>query len=167
MLRFAFYSFIGMALAISVSGVYAQSGDREAPQISGVQVSEVSETEVTITWQTNENADSLVNYGLQPDYGIVRIPVADRTQHSITLDNLEPGRVYYFRVVSADQNGNQGISADYRVQTSGTPQTGDGQGSGQAAAQGQGQGAQAGDGTSESQTKSPTRKNYRRLLTKS
>jgi hypothetical protein len=152
MLRFAFYSFIGMALAISVSGVYAQSGDREAPQISGVQVSEVSETEVTITWQTNENADSLVNYGLQPDYGIVRIPVADRTQHSITLDNLEPGRVYYFRVVSADQNGNQGISADYRVQTSGTPQTGDGQGSGQAAAQGQGQGAQAGDGTSESQT---------------
>jgi hypothetical protein len=39
--------------------------------------------------------------------------------------------VYYFRVISADENGNQGISADYKVQMSGTPQTGDGPGQGQ------------------------------------
>lgn len=123
------------------------AADQEAPEISNVEVSEVSETSVTVTWQTDENADSTVNYGLQPDYGIVRIPVAERTSHSITLNNLEPGRVYYFRVVSADNEGNQGISADYRVQTSGTPQTGDGQGTGQAAAQGSGQGSQAGDGS--------------------
>ncbi|MEY2664986.1 MAG: hypothetical protein RLZZ480_91 [Candidatus Parcubacteria bacterium] len=95
--------------------------DQEAPEISNVQVSGVTETEVTITWETDEDADSLVNYGLQPDYGILRIPVADRTTHSMKLENLEPGRVYYFRVVSADEDGNQGISADYRVQTSGTP----------------------------------------------
>ena len=126
--------------------VFSQSSDNQAPEISNVELTNVTETSVTITWETDEDADSLVNYGLQPDYGIVRIPVADRTQHSITLNNLEPGRVYYFRVVSADDNGNQGISADYRVQTSGTPQTGDGQGTGQAAAQGQGEGSQAGDG---------------------
>lgn len=136
-----------------VRGVQAE--DSTAPEISNVELTEVSETSVTITWETDEDSDSLVNYGLQPDYGIVRIPVADRTSHSITLDNLEPGRVYYFRVVSADDNGNQGISADYRVQTSGTPQTGDGQGTGQAQAQGDGQGSQAGDGSS-SQTQTET-----------
>ena len=77
----------------------AQSSDQEAPEISNVEVKEVSETSVTITWDTDEDADSSVNYGLQPDYGIVRIPVAERTSHSITLGALEPGRVYYFRVV--------------------------------------------------------------------
>lgn len=149
-----------LVLSLSFNGAitaHAQSTDKEAPDITNVEISEVSENAVTITWETDEEADSLVNYGLQPDYGIVRIPVADRTTHSITLDQLEPGRVYYFRVVSADENGNQGISADYRVQTSGTPQTGDGQGTGDAQAQGDGQGEQAGDdSTTETQTDTQT-----------
>jgi len=130
---------------ILTSTSFAQSNDSEAPDIANVQISEVSETAVTISWETDEDADSTVNYGLQPDYGIVRIPVAERTTHSITLDKLEPGRVYYFRVVSADDNGNQGISADYKVQTSGTPQTGDADGLGEGEAEGQGQGAGASD----------------------
>lgn len=126
-----------LMFALMANTAVAQSDDREAPTISNVQISEVNDSSVTVTWETDEEADSLINYGMQPNYGIVRIPVADRTQHSITLDNLEPGRVYYFRVVSADQNGNQGISADYRVETSGTPQTGDGQDQGQAPGQGE------------------------------
>ena len=75
------------------SFVSAQT-DQEAPAISNVEVSEVTDTTVTISWETDEDSDSLVNYGLQPDYGIVRIPVAERTTHSNTLDDLEPGRVY-------------------------------------------------------------------------
>lgn len=122
--------------------------DVDPPEIDNVVISNVSDDTVTVTWETDEDADSLVNYGLQPDYGIVRIPVAERTSHTITLDSLEPGRVYYFRIVSADAEGNQGISADYRVQTTGTPKTGDGQGTGEgeADAQGQGLGAEVGDG---------------------
>ena len=130
-------------LLMNPFSVVAQSDDKEAPEIDKVQIDQVSDSSVTITWETDEDADSTVNYGLQPDYGIIRIPVADRTTHSITLDELEPGRVYYFRVVSADENGNQGISADYRVQTSGTPQTGEGQSS----ASGEGSQSQVGDGT--------------------
>jgi hypothetical protein len=110
-----------------LSGVgLAFAADQEAPEISAVQISEVNETSVTITWDTDEDADSAINYSLQPNYGVVRVPVAERTSHSIILGDLEPGRVYYFRVISADDEGNQGISADYRVQTSGTPQTGEG-----------------------------------------
>jgi len=110
-----------MLLLLNPFAVQAQSNDKEAPEINNVQIDQVSDSSVTVTWETDEDADSALNYGLQPNYGIVRIPVADRVSHSITLDELEPGRVYYFRVVSADDNGNQGISADYRVQTSGTP----------------------------------------------
>lgn len=146
----SFKPFISIAVLLSllVNNVALAQTDQKAPQISNVEIGNVTESAVTITWATDENADSLVNYGLQPDYGIMRVPVADRKAHSMTLENLEPGRVYYFRVVSADADGNQGISADYRVQTSGSPQTGEGQG--QSSADGQGQGAEpnAGNGGS-------------------
>ncbi|MCA9359789.1 fibronectin type III domain-containing protein [Candidatus Nomurabacteria bacterium] len=138
----AFLLLFTMLFSVPFSSLRAE--DQVAPEISAVEISQVNDTSVTITWETDEDADSLVNYGLQPDYGIVRIPVADRTSHSITLDNLEPGRVYYFRVVSADEEGNQGISADYRVQTSGTPQA---DGSGTADGQGEGTKPQVGDGS--------------------
>ena len=105
------------------------------PEISNVQVTGVTDDSLTITWETDKEADSSVNYGLQPDLGIVRIPVPDRTSHSITLDNLEAGRTYYFRVISADEDGNQGISADYKVEMSGTPQTGDGPGQGESSSE--------------------------------
>jgi len=113
----------------SASFVSAQVGDGEPPEINNVQVEQVDDTTLRVSWETDEDADSLVNYGLQPDYGIVRIPEANRTVHSVTLDNLEAGRVYHFRVVSADSDGNQGISADYKITTSGTPtESGTGEG---------------------------------------
>lgn len=126
-------------LFISVGVVHAQSNDEDAPVISNVQVASTTQDSVTITWETDEDADSLVNYGLKEDYGIVRIPQVDKTQHSITLDDLEPGRVYHFRVVSSDEEGNQGISADYKVQLE-NPTTNEGSGEGQSEAQGQGEG---------------------------
>ncbi len=118
-------------LCLGASFVYAQETD--PPEISNVQVQEISNSSFTITWETDEDADSAVNYGLQPDLGIVRIPVAERKSHSITIDNLESGRTYYFRVISADENGNQGISADYKIQTEKSPT---GEGSGQGASEG-------------------------------
>lgn len=118
------------AAVLFVSSTVFAAADIVAPTIANVKIASTTETSVTLTWQTDEKADSSINYGLQPDYGMIRKPVADRTTHSITLDSLEPGRTYYFRVVSADAAGNQGISADYKVQTEGTPQTGDGDGQG-------------------------------------
>ena len=119
----------------------AQSNDTTAPELSNVQVTTNSETSITVTWETDEDADSLVNYGLQENYGIIRIPETDKREHSITLDDLEPGRVYHFRVVSADDEGNQGISADYKVQTGDISSNSDGAGQANAEAAGQGQGS--------------------------
>lgn len=148
------YSHMSMKMFLSVLVAFSllfnnaalAAVDQEAPEITNVQVSSVTETSVTVSWETDEDSDSLVNYGLQPDYGILRKPVAERTAHTMTLEDLEPGRVYYFRVVSADEEGNQGISADYRVQTSGSAESGDGNGSGQETESGQGPGISSEDG---------------------
>ena len=125
-MHYALRLIFAFALCSFFSVVHAE--DLVAPSITAVKIAtstaSSSPNSVTVTWQTSEKADSAVNYGLQPDYGIVRIPVADKTTHSVVLDNLEPGRTYYFRVVSADAVGNQGISADYKIQTEGTPQSG-------------------------------------------
>ncbi len=134
-----------VALLATPFSMATAADDITPPDVSGVEISKNSETSVTVTWTTDEDADSMVNYSLLPDYGIVRIPTPDRTTHSITLDDLEKGRVYYFRVVSADDAGNQGISADYKFQTGDVTDTGEGEGQGQAEAQGQGQGQGASD----------------------
>ncbi len=126
------------ALALFLLVYYAQvspivrAADVTPPDITNVAISDVTETSVTITWETDEDADSLINYGLQEDYGIVHIPGSDKTAHSVTLDELTPGQTYYFRVVSSDVDGNQGIAADYKVLTEGTPQSGADAGEGEA-----------------------------------
>ena len=107
-----------------------RAADTVPPDITNVQITNVAEDTVTITWETDEDADSTINYGLQEDYGIVRIPEASRTSHTVTLDNLEQGRTYYFRVVSSDADGNQGISANYKVLTEGNPDSGSDSGQG-------------------------------------
>ncbi len=120
-------AFVVSALGVGLAQqVFSQTADSVPPQISNVEIKEVTDRSVTITWETNEDADTLVNYGLQPDLGIVRIPVPERRVHSVTLENLEAGRTYFFRVISADRSGNQGISADYKVQLSDSQQRGDG-----------------------------------------
>ena len=145
--RFFGFFIVLLVAAFSLSPTtQAQFGDGVAPEITNVQVSSTTETGFTITWETDEDSDSLINYGLKEDYGIVRIPGTDRRQHSVTLDDLEPGRVYHFRIVSADDGGNQGISADYKIQTLGDPSA-SGAGAAQAEAQGQGSGAQSSDST--------------------
>jgi hypothetical protein len=118
-----------LSLYIATTSFALAEDDQKAPGISNVKIGTTTKDTVTLTWQTDEKADSSVNYGLQPDYGIVRVPVADRTTHSVTLSNLESGRTYYFRVVSSDAEGNQGISADYKIQLDGKPQIGEGESS--------------------------------------
>jgi len=147
----AFSLFLCLGFAFSFH--YTHAADVTPPAITNVQIVEVSEDSVTVTWETDEEADSLVNYGLQEDYGIVRIPDVDKTQHSVTLDGLDPGRTYHFRVVSSDDEGNQGISADYKILTDGSPQVGAEAGEGEAT---QTETSQTVQTESQSQTESQT-----------
>jgi hypothetical protein len=68
----------------------------------------------TITWTTNEPADSQVEFGTSTSYGSTT-PV-DATlvlSHSVALSNLLPATTYHYRVVSVDRGGNVTRSADF------------------------------------------------------
>jgi hypothetical protein len=91
--------------------------DKTPPILFNIRVGNINATSSIITWETDELSDSLVNYGLDKSYGVVREPRADKTVHEIIVENLLPGTNYFFRVTSSDGNGNQGISSDYSFTT--------------------------------------------------
>lgn len=91
--------------------------DKTPPAISNIAIDTVTATSAVIKWETNELADSLVNYGLNKNYGIARDPRFDKQSHEVILEELLPNTIYYARITSSDANGNQGISNDYSFTT--------------------------------------------------
>lgn len=99
----------------------AQTEDKEPPLISQINVGELTATSTSISWETNEEADSLINYNIKPDYGIVRDPLTVKT-HRLVISELQPDQAYFYRIISSDKAGNQKISNDY-VFTTKSPET--------------------------------------------
>ena len=91
----------------------------DAPEILNIQIREVTDDTTTITWETSEEADSMVNYGLSNNYGIERDPLSDKKAHGVVLTHLKKNTSYHFRVVSSDIDGNQAVSGDFTFTTTG------------------------------------------------
>jgi Purple acid Phosphatase, N-terminal domain len=91
----------------------------DPPVITGVKVETNDTNTATITWTTDKPSDSIVNFGKQPHYGIMRDPGFDKTTHSVTIEDLDASTYYHFRVSSGDALGNQGVSGDYVFYTEG------------------------------------------------
>jgi phosphodiesterase/alkaline phosphatase D-like protein len=97
------------------SAVAPPSPDTIPPQISRVRSVFINST-VTITWLTNENSNSQVEYGPTTDYGLTT-PLDTRllTNHQAMLTNLVPNTRYHYRVRSRDAAGNLAVSGDFIV----------------------------------------------------
>jgi hypothetical protein len=120
--------FFGILLSAFFVGIFAMhelgpltaiadEDDVLPPQIMNIRIKDISATSSVISWETDEEADSLVNFGLDKSYGMVRAPRFDKTEHEIVLENLLPGSTYFFRITSSDAKGNQGISSDHTFDT--------------------------------------------------
>ena len=85
--------------------------DITAPLISNVVVGSITQSTANVTWQTTEDADSEVLFGISP--AEVNQSVVDSvlgTDHSINLIGLNPGTEYFFQVRSKDPSGNVATS---------------------------------------------------------
>ncbi len=87
--------------------------DTTPPTISGVNISNITDSSAIITWKTDEAATSQVKYGTTEAYGSTT-PLNQKlaTSHSVTLTGLDPDTTYHFRVMSKDGNGNEAMFAE-------------------------------------------------------
>ncbi|MCP4148466.1 MAG: hypothetical protein GY757_12035 [bacterium] len=93
------------------------SGDTTPPVISSISAGSISQTGATITWTTDESADSEVNYGTTSSYGSTETSASLVTSHSISLTGLTAETTYHYSVQSSDSSSNTSTSTDYTFTT--------------------------------------------------
>lgn len=82
-------------------------GDTTSPGVSAIEITPAGETSTTISWTTDEYADSTVECGTES--GTYTMTFSDPLyveQHAVTLTGLTAGTIYYCRVSGADLSGN-------------------------------------------------------------
>ena len=92
--------------------------DTTPPTIENVASSAITSNSATITWDTDEIADSLVKYGTSPgNYTDNKYDSAYVTSHSIGLTDLTENTTYYYVVKSTDPSNNSSESSEYSFTT--------------------------------------------------
>jgi hypothetical protein len=103
---------ISYAIFTASTGSYqAEYGiDTTAPNITGLAATPTVSS-ASITWATNEAADSRVDYGLTPTALTSTISNPNLTSsHTVVLPGLNHSTTYYYRVRSADASSNAATS---------------------------------------------------------
>ena len=92
--------------------------DSLSPNITSVSSGDPSTTSATITWTTDEYANSSVNYGTTA--GLLTSSSAGSgyaKSHSVSLSDLTAGTTYYFNVTNCDYTNNCNTSAGHSFDT--------------------------------------------------
>jgi hypothetical protein len=94
-----------------------------ANMISNPTMSSLQTKSAVISWATDRDSDSKVQYGTASGQYFPE-EVADSTQtttHILTLNNLSPGTTYFYRVNWTDTDGNTGYSTEQTFSTAPAP----------------------------------------------
>ncbi|MEK7217908.1 MAG: fibronectin type III domain-containing protein, partial [Patescibacteria group bacterium] len=96
-----------------------EDADTTPPTLSNITATGITLTAATVTWTTDEPANSFIQYGTGTVYGQSMIDTTLTTSHSLILTNLLPGTLYHYRVTSSDALGNSAMSEDFTFTTQG------------------------------------------------
>ena len=103
--------------------VAATPKDTIPPVITGIATRNVSPSSATVTWTTNELSDTVVEYGLDTNYGLSTSVATQTTKHESALNSsfLVPLTSIHYRVKSTDAAGNLQTSPDQVLGIPGVP----------------------------------------------
>jgi hypothetical protein len=102
---------------IAIAGERTIIFDITPPAIENISITSITSNSATIIWQTNEPANSTINYGTDLN---LSNNVSDSNlviNHSITLTGLSASTTYYFNITSCDVAGNCNTSGYYNFTT--------------------------------------------------
>jgi hypothetical protein len=113
------------ASAPAAAPVVEAPKDTTPPTISEIKAKDLAPNSATISWKTNEDSDSVVEYGLDTTYGLSASSGTQTSSHTVVLGStfLTPKTVFHFRVKSTDGSGNVQTSPDQTMPIPGIPVT--------------------------------------------
>jgi hypothetical protein len=94
--------------------------DTTPPVVSGILVGALSNSTVQITWKTNEETVSRLEYGTTISYGTT-LYSSGSTYHSVTLTGIAASTLYNFRIIAVDLTGNTTTGANQTFTATVTP----------------------------------------------
>ncbi|NOY84546.1 MAG: hypothetical protein GXO96_06965, partial [Nitrospirae bacterium] len=100
--------------------------DTTPPMLSDILVlaDNIGQNSAIVTWNTDESATSLVEYGTDSNYGSSSVFGSTLvTSHSRILSSLIPDTTYHYRVISSDTEGNAATSRNFTFTTDPAPDT--------------------------------------------
>jgi hypothetical protein len=97
-----------------VDVTFAQSiADDAPPSITQIRVNALDGSTAVVSWKTNEEADSRVDYSTDPTFQPAQtLSVANSAfvlDHSLTISGLTANTTYYFQITSIDRAGNPSL----------------------------------------------------------
>lgn len=107
--------------ATTANSPAATATSKPVPVISGLAITNVTETSATIKWQTNIPATSIVQFGLNDKFGQTARTEGMSTAHEVTLKApyLAQGSKYYVQALSASADGASASSEPQTFTTTG------------------------------------------------
>ena len=110
------YQYFGAVCSRSI--VVGGVPDTTPPVISNVAASGLTTSTASVTWTTDDDATSQVDYGLTTSYGSTTTEDTSYvTSHAVLLSGLGSGTTYHYRVRSRNGAGLSTTSGDYTFTT--------------------------------------------------
>jgi peroxiredoxin len=92
--------------------------DDTSPVISSINVTDITNSDAIITWDTDRPTRSQLEFGTTSTLGInTSLSEELKLTHRIHLSGLDPNTTYYYKVRSVDADGNEVTSAIYEMVT--------------------------------------------------
>lgn len=109
----------------ALTGIHISAAPVITPPMLSSIVASAASNVATVSWTTDEIADTQVEYGTTPSYvASTTYDGAYVTTHTATLSPLSACTTYHYAVISTDVYGNQSISSDQTLKTTGCPSPG-------------------------------------------
>lgn len=100
--------------SVDIDGNVLTSSERQfttanLPSIYDIGINNITLTSALINFRSTAIANFELRYGETANYGMIipEISGSQTTNHSIPLNGLKPGQVYFFRLVGEDTDGNE------------------------------------------------------------